>query len=493
MKKQTFFILFTLVGTLWAQETSIVDDLTNTINTVFEGIAHIFASVLFFPIFNIPFVLFVLICGGVLFTLYYRLRHFRLFFHGFKVILGKFDNPQEVGQITHFQALTSALSATVGLGNIAGVAIAIGIGGPGIVFWMWVTALLGMALKFTSCTLANLFRKVDQDGSVLGGPMVYIKEAFARKNLLIVGQILAVIYCFFTIVGGIGAGNLFQMNQIQELWENKFPLLDNHPYIIGVITAILVGVVILGGIKRIGKITSWLVPSMCFSYVLVCLCIIFSHYAIVPQIFASMITQAFVPDAIFGGLFVVILNGMKRASFSNESGLGSAAIAHASAKTQEPVREGSVAMLGPFIDTIVVCTITALALLSSGVHLDPNLKGKGAAMTAAAFKSLHPSFVYFLIVIASIFAYSTLISWSHYIEKAMHYLFGKKSILGLRIVYTFIVMIGPFVALDQLLEVADLFLLSMSFPNILACTLFLPLVNTKLKDYLSRMKKLKSL
>ncbi len=478
-------IMFLVSSVFAGNETHLIDNFIGTL-------VGYLSPVLFYPVLGFfPFIVFILFSGGIFFTLYYRLMHLSLFLHAFQVIRGKFDDPEEKGQITHFQALTSALSATVGLGNIAGVAVAIGIGGPGIVFWMWVTAFFGIGLKFTSCTLANLFRRIEKDGVVLGGPMVYIVEAFKLRKWPKIGVGMAILYCIFTIFGGLVAGNFFQVNQTYEILSSQFSFLENHPLLFGLICFVLVGVVIIGGIRRIGEVTSRLVPMMCIFYISICLWIILSNVGNVPSLFISIFQEAFTPNAAFGGFLVVLINGIKRASFSNEAGLGSAAIAHASAKTKEPIREGSVAMLGPFIDTHIICTITALTLLVTGVYLDPSLKGKGTEMTAAAFESVGSIFPILLSIIVGVFAYSTAISWSYYIEKAMHFLFGKKSIPYFRVFYILIFIIGPFVTLKNILAFGDLLLLSMAFPNILACILVAPFVKEQLKDYILRMKKLK--
>ena len=337
------------------------------------------------------------------------------------------------------------MSATVGLGNIAGVAVAIQLGGPGAVFWLWVVAFFGMSMKFSSCTFAQLYRNVSEDGHVMGGPMVYLRDALKEKfNLVFLGKFLGVFYAVMTIMASFGGGNLFQGNQSYELLASQFPVMANYPWLVGIVLAFFAGIVLLGGIKRIGEVTSKLVPFMCAFYCISCLFIIFGNITEVPGLFVQIFKQAFSPDAAFAGGFIgILIQGVKRASFSNESGLGSAAIAHAAAKTNEPVREGVVAMIGPTIDTHIVCTMSALAILITGAHLDPSVAGKGAQITATAFATLGSWMPYLLTIATIIFAYSTIISWSYYGEKATEFLFGVKSIKYYRIIYCAVIVLGP--------------------------------------------------
>lgn len=419
---------------------------------------------------KLPLILVFMISGGLFFTCHFGFVNVRLFKHAFDVIRGKFDMKEDKGEITHFQALTSALSATVGLGNIAGVAIAISLGGPGAVFWLWVVAFFGMSMKFSSCTLAQLYRVVHPDGKVIGGPMIYLDKGF-KENLpkfSHLGKTLAFIFAFFTIAASLGGGNMFQGNQSFELLVNIFPALQQADWIVGLILAFLVGIVIIGGIQRIGEVTSKLVPAMCAFYCGSCLVIIFGHLEAVPGIFQQIFIQAFQPEAIWTGGFIgVLTQGVKRASFSNEAGLGSTAIAHAAAKTDRPVREGVVAMIEPFIDTHIVCTMTSLAILITNAHLDLSLSGKGAAITAKAFSTIGSSMPLLLTIAVVIFAYSTMISWCYYGEKATEYLGGRKFILPYRIFYVTCVALGPILSLGNVLNFSDLMLLSMAFPNII--------------------------
>jgi AGCS family alanine or glycine:cation symporter len=443
----------------------------STVNHIFEGLNGVVAGFLFMNIGGgVPLIIAVMVAGGLFFTFRFAFINVRLFKHAFAVLRGKFDDPDHPGEITHFQALSSALSATVGLGNIAGVAVAIQVGGPGAVFWLWLSAFFGMSMKFSSCTLAQLYRDIDpEDGSVIGGPMVYLKKGFAELyNMPAFGKFMGALYAVLAIMASFGGGNMFQGNQTYELLSKTFPALEGMNWVVGVTLAFFAAIVLLGGIKRIANVTSKMVPLMCGFYVATCAIIIFKNYAAVPGLFYDIFHQAFTPDAVlYGSLIGVLIQGVKRASFSNEAGVGSAAIAHAAAKTDEPVREGVVAMIGPFIDTHIVCTMTSLAVLITGAHLIPENAGKGAQITAYAFGTLHPFFSTLLTIAAVIFAYSTIISWSYYGEKGWQYLFGKNSVKIYRIVYVFAVVLGPVLTLGAVLEFSDLMLLFMAFPNII--------------------------
>ena len=325
---------------------------------------------------GMPFIVALLGLGGLFFTIRYGFVNIRLFRHGIQVVQGKFDAPDHQGEISHFQALTSALSATVGLGNIAGVAAAIALGGPGAVFWMWVIAFLGMSMKFSSCTFAQLYRRFDTDGRTLGGPMVYLEEGLTPILSYPIAKFFGVFYAVLCVMASFGGGNLFQGNQTAAafIYTFGFERSDVASAVVGLSLAFLAGIVIIGGIRRIGEVTSKIVPAMCLFYVCVCLFTIITNIGRAGQLFSSIFSEAFTGSALgggaAGGLILVFATGAQRAVFSNEAGVGSAAIAHSAAKTDEPIREGVVAMLGPFIDTIVICTITGLVILSSGVWIE---------------------------------------------------------------------------------------------------------------------------
>ncbi len=449
---------------------------------------------------RIPIVLLVLVLGGLFFTLRFGFVNVRLFRHCLDVIRGRYDKADDEGEVSHFQALTSALSATVGLGNIASVAVAISLGGPGAVFWMWVIAFLGMSSKFSSCTLSQFYRRVKPDGSVLGGPMIYLQEGIKDRvpALAPLGRVLAVVYALFTMCAAFGGGNMFQGNQTFSMFRRQFAGIEQqHAWIVGLILGFLVGIVIIGGIRRIGSVTSKLVPLMCAFYCAVCLVIIAINYAAVPAVVLSIFAEAFGPNAFYGGMIGVLLTGAQRAAFSNEAGMGSAAIAHAAAKTDEPVREGVVAMIGPFIDTILVCSMTALAILVTDSHLDPDTQqpmttamanSRGVEVTATAFGSLGAVLPYFLCLAVFVFAYSTMISWSYYGERAIEYLVGLRGVVPYRYVYVLFVVLGPILSLQAVIDFSDMMLLSMAFPNILGSVLLSGLVASRLKDYVRRLK-----
>ncbi len=475
------------------------------VNLLFGTAVGYLLAVLFYAVpvgfgVKFPVVLLVLIFGGFFFTLRFGFINVRMFRHSIEVIRGKFDRPEDEGEVSHFQALTSALSATVGLGNIAGVAAAIAMGGPGSIFWMWMIAFFGMSLKFTSCSLAQYYRRIKPDGSVLGGPMVYLEEGIKDRypSLAPLGKVFGVAFAIFTVFAAFGGGNMFQSNQTFKIMSDQFGIADDKAWLVGLIMAALVGLVIIGGIRRIGEVTSKLVPAMCAFYCLVCLSIIFTNFSEVGTMLSSIVTDAFTHKAGAGGLLgIVILNGAKRAAFSNEAGLGSAAIAHAAAKTDEPIREGIVAMIGPFIDTILVCTMTALTILITKSNLDPATglpfvgdvsNEKGVELTAAAFATLGDWVPKLLCIAVVIFAYSTMVSWSYYGERAIEYLFGERGIKPYRCVYVLFVTIGPMVSLSSVIDFSDMMLFSMGFPNILGMILLSGVVGKHARDYINRLK-----
>lgn len=462
------------------------------IDNFFKIIVEYIASVLFYPMpfIQLPFILFIMVTGGLFFTFRFGFINVRMFKHAIDIIRGRYDHPDHKGDISHFQAFTSALSATVGLGNIAGVAVAIQLGGPGAVFWLWFVAFFGMSMKFSSCTFAQLYRREGQGGKVLGGPMVYLTDAFKDLfNLPKIGLFLGTFSAIATILGSLGGGNLFQANQTFELIAGQFPYFADKPLVIGLTLSFLAGIVLIGGIQRIAQVTSKLVPVMVLFYSICCLIIIFGNLEQVIPLFKSIFVQAFNPNSIYTGGFIgVLIQGLKRGSFSNEAGVGSAAIAHAAAKTDEPVREGFVAMLGPFVDTIIICTMTALAILITDAHLDPSLVNKGAQITAKAFSSIHKTMPIFLTISVAVFAYSTVISYSYYGERACEFLFGIKSIIYFRIIYILVIIAGPLISLNNVINFSDLMLLSMALPNIIGMMFLSKKVKILLTTYLKKYK-----
>lgn len=441
---------------------------------------------------SIPFVVVWLLAGATFFTLRMRFINLRAFRHAVRLVRGDFDDPDETGEVSHFQALSSALSATVGLGNIAGVAIAIGTGGPGATFWMILIGLLGMTSKFTECTLGQMYRKVAPDGTISGGAMHYLRDGLAEMKLKPLGKVLAFLFTILCIGASFGGGNAFQVGQSLDAVRTEVALLDNYPWIYGLTLSLFVGVVIIGGIRSIGAVASKIVPFMCAAYVLMALYIIFTNYAKIDDAFISIIHGAFNPDSIKGGILGVMVIGIKRAVFSNEAGTGSAAIAHSAAKTEEPVSEGIVALLEPFIDTVVVCTMTALVIIITGVANPENQTlidgNSGAALTALAVEQGHVWFKWILFMAVVLFAYSTLISWSYYGERCWAQLFGNRSSIiykGIFLVFTFL---GSIVTRGNILDFSDMLLLGMAIPNILGLYFMSGKVKRALDDYWGRVK-----
>jgi alanine or glycine:cation symporter, AGCS family len=474
--------------------TAWVQGFIEKLNDLLGDTVSLMADVLFADFgTGVPLIIAVLVAGGIYYTFYFGWLSVRGFGHSIRIIRGHFDNPDDPGEISHFQALTSALSATVGLGNIAGVAIAVGLGGPGAVFWMVVTAVFGMSSKLASCTLAVMYRQVHADGRISGGAMYYLEQGLALKGLRPLGRTLAVIFALLTIGGSLGGGNMFQSNQTLEILSTISPVFKTYNWVIGLLFSGLVAIVIIGGIRRIGKVTSKIVPAMCLLYVAASLAIILSHVTQLPTLLARIVELAFTPQALYGGFIGVLVTGVKRAAFSNEAGLGSAAFAHAAAKTDEPAREGMVAMIGPFIDTIIICLMTALVCMITGVYLRPEFQGQGefivgAKMTAAAFETFIPGSRYVLAVAVALFAYSTMISWSYYGERAWEYLFGAGTNMLYRIMFVCFVFIGSVTALKNVLDFSDMMILGMAFPNILGGVLLSPQIKAVLNDYWQRYK-----
>ncbi len=465
------------------------------LDALFGDIVSLLATVLFADFgTSIPLIVVVLLFGSIYYSFFFHWISLRGLRHALDVIRGHYDKPDSPGEISHFQALTSALSATVGLGNIAGVAIAVSLGGPGAIFWMVVTAFFGMASKLASCTLAVMYRTVHPDGHISGGPMYYLEHGLRAKGLKHFGRTLAVIYAILTIGGSLGGGNMFQANQTLEILGTTSPFFITYNWAIGIILAALVAVVIIGGIRRIGLITSRIVPFMCLLYVITSLLIILSRFADIPAMCATIIGEAFSPSAIYGGAIGVLVTGIKRAAFSNEAGLGSAAFVHAAAKTDEPAREGIVAMVGPFIDTVIICLMTGLVCMITGVYADPQFQSQsgtavGISMTAAAFDSFLPGTRYLLAIAVLFFAYSTIISWSYYGERAWEYLFGTGAILVYRTIFVGCVLLGSIASLDNVLDFSDMMILGMAFPNIIGGIILSPQIKACLQDYWGRLQR----
>ncbi len=433
-------------------------------------------------VWGLPLVV-TLVSAGIIFSLYFGFPQVTMFKHAIDIVRGKYDKPEDEGEISHFQALTTALSATVGLGNIAGVAVAVSVGGPGAVFWMWIVGFIGMTTKFTEVTLALQFRDKGESGSVHGGPMYVIKNALSTKF-----HWLAWFYAFFVMLSSFGAGNMFQSNQMASIINTSTGVPE---WISGLVFAVLAFIVLIGGIKRIASVTDKLVPAMVVMYVGGALFVVFSNFSDIPNMFSMIFTDAFAGTAAMGGFSgvvvkEVIVQGIRRATFSSEAGMGSAAMAHSAAKSS-PIQEGIVALLEPFIDTIVVCTITALALLSSGVWTDGDVQG--VDLTARAFASaMGPTGAWIVTIAVTMFAFSTLISWSYYGEQGVTFVFGEKAITPYRFVFCIFVFLGAVAKLSVVLNLSDAVYGLLAIPNMVACFILLPKVKGYLKEYKNKIK-----
>lgn len=591
------FLLFVISG-LGFVTGGDVDAMQRSVNDGVGIVVAYMAKVIFwsFPGFKMPLVVIVLITGAIFFTFRFAFINIRGMKHAAEVVTGVYDDPEAEGEVNHFQALSSALSATVGLGNIGGVALAVSMGGPGAVFWMVVAAFFGMASKFTECTLGQMYREVDADGHVRGGPMVYLREGLKEKGMGPLGKVLSVMFAVLCIGGSFGGGNMFQANQSFEAVSYLIPAMGGgkaegvtelyvpapielqakshlvrfqtedgkvfHPkvhlefgaddwedydgafrvevpiiaaksssvfnvgpkevaivelgvvqnrevkwtkqeniivlnpdalvggsghfgWLYGILLAVLVGIVIVGGIKRIGKVADKIVPAMCVFYVLTGVVILLIHFADIPDALSEIVGQAFNPNAMYGGFLGVLITGIQRAAFSNEAGVGSAAIAHSAAKTKYPVREGLVALLEPFIDTIIICSMTGLVIVITGVYADPTTAGlSGVQLTTAAFEESLSTWAGLLLSVSVVlFAFSTMISWSYYGERCWSYLFGKDQTQPYRYIFCFFVWLGCVTSLQNVIDFSDLMILSMAFPNIIGCVLLSGKVKTAIDEY----------
>ncbi len=427
-----------------------------------------------------------LVGTGLFLTIRLRCVQFRGLSHAVRVVSGIFDRQNDPGEISHFRALSTALSATIGTGNIVGVAAAILAGGPGAVFWMWVTACVGMATKFSSCTLAVHFRKIDEHGEAHGGPMHFIERGMGRQF-----KWLAVAFAGFTALASFGIGNMFQINSMVSAVSELMYGQGIEPHLglkwgIGIVSAMAVASVILGGIKRIAVIAGFLVPFMCAAYVCIGLFIlVLNAESILPGIKLILYHAFNAPESVTGGLLGgVIRSGVARGLFSNEAGLGSAAMAHGAARTSEPVREGLVAMLGPLIDTLVVCTITALVIVNTGVYETVKIKGQ---LTAAAFDAGLPGAGWVVSVGIILFSFSTLVAWSYYGDRAVDYLFGPHAVTPYRFVYTGFIILGAVRPLDEVINFCDIMNALMAIPNLIAIIVLSPVVADLTRNYMRNL------
>ena len=528
-----FFIVFYSLS-MFAKQ-----GLDDKINDAFMPIAIAWENLIFTSIpfgnFEIPIVLILLIAGASFFTLYFRFVNIRYFFTSIAVVRGKYDDLEQVnsearsdifidgdikdtiknesqeGEVNHFQALATAVSGTVGLGNISMVAIAISIGGPGATFWMILAGLLGMSSKFVECTLGVKYREIDEEGNVFGGPMYYLSKGFAARGKKNIGKALSILFALLCVGASIGGGNAFQSNQAAAQIISRFGIQgESAGTIIGIILALIVGIVIIGGIKRIAKVTEKIVPLMAVIYVGAALFIIISNLPSATMALKTIFYEAFTPIAgITGGVVSVIIQGFRRAAFSNEAGAGSAAIAHSAVRTKHPASEGLVALLEPFIDTVLICTMTAIVIVMFNVdnifvygdviNNEALLSGSqerigGVNITSMAFDHAIPGFSYVLVIAVVLFALSTIISWSYYGIQSWKYLFGrgKRSDLIYKILFLSFTILGSAVTLDAVIKFSDAMILALVFPNMIGLLFLFPEAKEELNTYMKKIINFKS-
>ena len=472
-----------------------------TIDQAFGPIARAVSDMVFFgiPVGDAQLQLIVvwLIAGAVFFTCYFRFINIRGFAHAIRIVIGKLDKGGNgSGEVSHFQALTTAVSGTVGVGNIVHVAVAISVGGPGATFWLVVAGFLGMASKFVECSLGVKYRQENADGSVSGGPMYYLDRGLRERRAPRLGKALAWYYAVCIILGCLGAGCMFQANQAYVQFVNvtggDHSVFADRGWLFGLALAVLVALVIVGGIRHIARVTASLVPFMALLYVAMALVVLGANYAEIPGALGAIVSEAFTPEGATGGFFAVLILGFRRAAFSNEAGIGSSSIAHAAVRTGEPLTQGFVAMLEPFIDTVVICTITALVIIVT--VYDPAMPTdgtmSGVELTSSAFASVMPWFPYVLAVVIMLFAYSTMISWSYYGMGGCIYLFGNRRIarLAYNAIFCAFVVVGCSTQLEAVLDFSDAMVFAMALANVLGLYLLAPVVKRDLDVYWQRVK-----
>jgi AGCS family alanine or glycine:cation symporter len=490
-------------------------------------VEFIFYQIPFTDEISVYWVLFPLIIGATYFTIYFNFINFSGFLTSVNIVRGKYDDlegrqnhkvelenreptddedhPDTIrveghdGEVSHFQALTAALSATVGLGNIAGVAIAVSVGGAGATFWMIIAGFLGMASKFVECTLGVKYRDISRDGTVYGGPMYYLTKGLKSRGMTKLGRVLAMFFAIFVIGGSFGGGNMFQVNQafqlVQSITGGESSFIYGYGWAFGLVMSILVGIVIIGGIKKIAKVTDKIVPFMVAIYVAAALFVIIANIGMVPDAFGQIISGAFSPEGIAGGAIGVLIQGFRRAAFSNEAGIGSSSIAHSAVKTKYAASEGMVALLEPFIDTVVVCTMTALVLIITGslVGTGPSSDAEAILLTSSAFGSVISWFPYVLTIAVVLFAFSTMISWSYYGFQGWAFLFGrsKKMEYTYKLIFCFFVIVGAAASLNSVIGFSDAMIFAMMVPNMIGLILLAPKVKEELRRYMRAIKFLK--
>jgi AGCS family alanine or glycine:cation symporter len=480
----TLVLCFMLVSEVLfaAEESAVTIFLEGIISVVVDNMA----AVLFYPIFEVPALILWLIVGGMFFTLRLGFVNFRLFGHALKVVSGKYSSKDDVGEVSHFQALCTAVSATVGLGNIGSVAIAVSVGGPGAVIWMVVGGFFGMSTKFAEVTMGQKYRRIDENGKVSGGAFYYLSDGLKNRGMPRLGKALAILFAILCIGGALGGGNMFQSNQAIAILTDTFEGLADVKVLLAFLLAVSVAAVLIGGIKRIASVASKIVPLMAIIYVVACVVVLTSNVDKIGDAISLMFSQAFGIEAAAGGALGAIINGFKRASFSNEAGLGSAPIAHAAAKSAYPVREGCVGLLEPFIDTVIICFMTGLVITVSGVY--QTVEGSGVVLTSAAFATVADWFPIVLTVAVVLFAYSTMITWSYYGERAWEYLFGKGKTIIFHIIFCCATFVGGVTSLKLIMDFSDLLLLSMAIPNLIGLYILTPEIVKDMREYVAKLK-----
>lgn len=490
--KYCYLLLMLLLPSLVLASEEIVG-IDQKIDQFFTTYFGWFASTIFYGVNIEEGVTFPLIVGwlflaAIIFTFYFGFIQFKRFRLSLDIVSGKYSNPKEKepGEVSHFQALTSALSGTVGLGNIAGVGVAVAIGGPGATFWMIICGLFGMASKFTECTLGVKYRNENPDGTVSGGPMYYLSKAFKDKGHARIGKFLAVGFAIMTIFSTFGAGNMFQGNQANAMIVQTFGIAPGYGWVTGVILALLVASVIIGGMPSIGSVTSKLVPFMAFLYIGMALIVLISHYDQIGSALEQIFVGAFTGEGVAGGVIGAMIQGLKRATFSNEAGVGTSAIAHSAVKTKEPVTEGFVSLLEPFIDTVIICTMTALVITISGMNTG---ELSGVNLTSAAFTETSFIFEYILAITVVMFAFSTMVSYSYYGLKAWTYLFGesKTNEITYKTIFCLFVIVGTSISFSAVIDFSDAAMFAMSIFNIIGLYYLMPIVKAELNSFLARI------
>lgn len=499
MKKR--YSLLTLFFTILAQVPLFAqadqEGLDQKINAWVQPATDFISAIVFYPIqlgpdaaTSIPLVVIFLLGSALFFTITFKFINIRAFGTAIKTVKGTYSDPNDAGEVSHFQALTAAVSGTVGLGNIAGVAIAISLGGPGATLWMIVAGLLGMSSKFVECTLGVRYREIGPDGRVYGGPMYYLTKGLAEKGMAKTGKVLAVFFAIMCVGGSFGGGNMFQANQAAKQFLDMVGSTSSSAgTTFGIFMALMVAMVIIGGIKRIGAVTEKVVPFMCGIYILAALVVLIVHAQSLPATLAKIFNEAFNPVAVAGGFVGVLVQGFRRAAFSNEAGVGSAAIAHSAVKTDYPASEGIVALLEPFIDTVVICTMTALVVVITGDYDNAGAMG-GVEMTSKSFATVMPWFPYVLTVTVVLFAFSTMISWSYYGLQAWLFLFGRNKFNDIlyKVLFCCFIVVGAAASLGAVTDFSDAMIFAMSVPNLIGLFFLLPVVRKEATRYFAYIK-----